>query len=475
MVLSSRNDLATAVVTRTRPRKQWFEIYQNLTNARGEIEQAHFLIETLRASLPAGAAVAHNAGHSRFLGATASHCCASETRTVEFGRNKDFRALRVAPLAVGRRSRLLSVSCGSCVSAGDLVLADNGTLMFDYVPSAHCGARSHHGARARRLCARAGRQCRAASAGDARAGARSSHRCLLWHATHCAGAGTDWRAAASRSPPSRTASSTATICWCARVSRCGSSACFCSWCARRPPFRPMWRFWPRIVARASIVPSALCSALPTMQSRSRSRLNSSPALKATVSPTDVDDECAQTSLRRRWRRRRRTTMHPTTAALVALASILDNTLSRLCDGVQRQHCRQLARWHAESSAPLSAEDEDTRVAQWLASDDESDAATPKALPVAFAAGGRRLRAKFATYFADEEETTSDDVPVSLVKAVRLLYAQCRSEAVVRSAFSRLCRSLCLATRCCVSGRVAHRRLRASALFMLATLCWTLSK
>jgi hypothetical protein len=124
------------------------------------------------------------------------------------------------------------------------------------------------------------------------------------------------------------------------------------------------------------------------------------------------------------------------SSLVALASILDNTLSRLCHGVQRQHCRQLARWHAESSAPLSAEDEDTRVAQWLASDDESDT-TPKALPVAFAAGGRRLRAKFATYFANEEETIGDDVPVSLVKAVRLLYAQCRSEAVVRSAFSRL--------------------------------------
>jgi hypothetical protein len=75
--------------------------------------------------------------NGRFLGrTTASHCCSGEARTADFGRDKDFRALRVAALAVGRRSRLLSVSCGSSVSGGDLVLADNGTLMFDYVPSA---------------------------------------------------------------------------------------------------------------------------------------------------------------------------------------------------------------------------------------------------------------------------------------------------------------------------------------------------
>jgi hypothetical protein len=44
-----------------------------------------------------------------------------------------------------------------------------------------------------------------------------------------------------------------------------------------------------------------------------------------------------------------------------------HTLSRLCHGVQRQLCRQLARWHAaDSSAQTPAADgEDTRVAQWL--------------------------------------------------------------------------------------------------------------
>jgi hypothetical protein len=33
----------------------------------------------------------------------------------------------------------------------------------------------------------------------------------------------------------------------------------------------------------------------------------------------------------------------------------------------------------------------------------------KALPVAFAAGGRRLRALFGGYFADEQETIGDEV------------------------------------------------------------------
>jgi hypothetical protein len=128
---------------------------------------------------------------------------------------------------------------------------------------------------------------------------------------------------------------------------------------------------------------------------------------------------------------------PLDTALLALASILDSTLSRLCDGVQRQHCRRLARWNAaESAAPLPSSDDDKRVAQWLASDDEGDA-KPKVLPVPYGLGGTTTRAKFHAYFGDAAALPTSESAVSLVKATRLLYAQCRSEAVVRGALTCL--------------------------------------
>jgi hypothetical protein len=266
-----------------------------------------FCIDTLAvASLPAGAAAAHHASECRCTCAAAAHCGTSETRTVEFCGNKDFRALRVAPLAVGRRPRLLQ-SAAPAVPA--LAISCWPTTARSCSTMCRCSPRraiSPRRSSAPSVCA-----CRTAMS---RCVCRRCARLALGRriGVYCGtrrialGAGTDWRAAASRSPPSRTASSTATTCWCARASRCGSSACFCSWCAKAAAFPTDVAFLAE--DRRESEHRAVCIVLSFADdaSRSHSRLSSSLALMATAKSDDSgDDECAQASLRRRWRRRRR--------------------------------------------------------------------------------------------------------------------------------------------------------------------------
>jgi hypothetical protein len=70
-------------------------------------------------------------------------------------------------------------------------------------------------------------------------------------------------------------------------------------------------------------------------------------------------------------------------ALAATCAVLDDVLGRLCMGMQRMHRQQLASASFDASSSASAFDVDTRVAKWIANDDDADA---KAKPTPSAGG-----------------------------------------------------------------------------------------
>lgn len=424
--------------------KQWFEIYQNLTHARGEIGQAHTLIETLiqrrfltALQLPTMPPTADLVAQQRRIAVQAKREQLNSAATKIFVHCESLRSQLVADRVYFSQLRQLC-------QRWRLVLADNGTLMFDYVPllTAALDVSSVH---ERAVCVRVQNGNVALRLPPMRVLALGRRV-----GVYCGARRIAFVDGPIAPPPSRAAGEPH------GVEHCDDLLVR----ARQSVW--LERMFVQLVREAAVLPTDVAYlAEDRRESEHRavcvvlSLADDAKPLVISFQLEPIDDASESGDVAMANVRKRRFAADgnddenkndagddandaaTNDTALVALASVLDSTLSRLCDGVQRQHCRRLALWNAaESAAPLPSTDEDKRVEQWLTSDDEGDA-KPKILPVAHGLGGATTRAKFHAYFGDAAALPTSDTAVSLVKATRILYAQCRSEAVVRGALVRL--------------------------------------
>jgi hypothetical protein len=274
----SKHKSAAARTDADATEKQWFEIYQNLTNARGEIDQARSLIEALAArrffeapQLPTMPASAESAAQQRRIAVQAKREQLNSAATKIFVHCESLRAQLAADRVYFSQLRQLC-------QRWRLVLADNGTLMFDYVPLL-TAARDLTTALERAVCVRV-------QDGNVALRLPAMRALALGRriGVYCGAR----RIASVQGPiavPPRRAAEPHGVEHCDELLvRARQSV----WLERM--FLQLGArggrvsdrrgvLWPRIAARASIAPSALCSASPTTPSRSRSRSSWSPVPK----------------------------------------------------------------------------------------------------------------------------------------------------------------------------------------------------
>jgi hypothetical protein len=426
--------------------KQWFEIYQNLKHARGEVEQAGALVEALLARrhltalhVPTAPPSADMLAQQRRIAVQAKREQLHSAATKIFVHCQSLRSQLAADrVFYGQLQRLCT--------RWRLVLADNGSLMFDYVPLL-TAARDSSSLLERAVCVRVEDGNVALRLPPARALALGRRISVSYGARRLALL--NGPIAVAQQAPAE-----------------AHGVAFCDYLLERGR-HSVWleRVFHQLLRESAVLATdvayladdhreseqrAVCIALSL-------GIGDRPLSLAfqleSAADASAEHELAAASRKRRWAESTGGAADGGSAAsldavdeeaLAATCAVLDDVLGRLCMGMQRMHRQQLASASFDASSSASAFDIDTRVAKWIANDEDADA---KAKPTPSAGGplsdaSARRRSKLSAFFAAADAASAstapnDAPPVSLIESIRTLFRQCRCEAGARTALARL--------------------------------------